>query len=370
MKILYVAPKYDYGLRERGFSFEHYNFFDSLLNMGNEIIYFDYMDIYKKWGKARMNNFLLEVFQSEKPELMFVFLFENELDPKIITRISKSKNVITMNWFADDHWRFDNYSRYWAPHFNWVVTTDFEAVPKYKAMGYNNVILSQWACNHFLYRKLNLEQKYDVSFIGQAYGNRRSIIEAIRKTGVDVLTRGHGWDSGRASQKEMIEIFNQSKINLNLSNASVKSISGWMGYVDRFALYTPGVKRIWRKMRSLINFGSPKGEAIYQIKGRNFEVPGCGGFFLTDYVKGLDNYYSLDKDIVCYKSINELTDKIHYYLQNDNLRKKIAFSGWKKTLDSHTYVHRFNDIFLKIGLDFDFSLESKPGKFLDVIEVL
>jgi len=370
MKLLYVAPKYDYGKYERGFSFEHYNFFDTLLNMGNDIIYFDYMDILKKVGKPQMNDLLLDVFRKEKPDLMFVFLFEYELDPKIISQISKSGKAVTLNWFADDHWRFDNYSRYWAPHFNWIVTTDFEAISNYQSTGYENAILSQWACNHFLYKNLEQEPKYDVSFIGQAYGNRRRIIEAIEKSGISVLARGHGWEYGRVDQKEMIEIFNSSRINLNLSNASVRYAARWVGFIDRFGLYTPGVRRVWSIVRSMIPSGSTKAEIICQIKGRNFEVPGCGGFLLTDYVSGLDEYYLPDKDIVCYNSLDELIEKINYYLVNDDLRKLIASQGWRTTLDRHTYVHRFKSIFERIGFQYNFSLDPKPGYCVEVSESL
>ena len=45
MKILYIAMKYDYGDPQRGFSFEHYNFYDSLIKMNNgsnEIVYFSF----------------------------------------------------------------------------------------------------------------------------------------------------------------------------------------------------------------------------------------------------------------------------------------------------------------------------------------
>lgn len=366
MKILYVAPKFDYGIRERGFSFEHYNFFDTLFNMGNEIVYFDYIDILKKIGQTRMNNLLLETFEKEKPELMFVFLFEYELDPKIISRISNSGKVITINWFADDHWRFDNYSRYWAPYFNWVVTTDFEAVPKYHSLGIQKVILSQWACNHFLYKNLRLEASYDVSFMGQAYGNRREIIKSVETAGIPVLVRGQGWKSGRTTQDQMIEIINRSRINLNIANASVKYTSGLVKTFDKYALYNPILKRVWRKVRSLIPSGSSKSQPIFQIKGRNFEVPGCGGFFLTDYVKGLEEFYLPDEEIVCYRSTTELIEKIHYYLRHEELRNRIASNGFRATMEKHTYVHRFNHLFNKMGLECVYSLVQKVGQVIDV----
>jgi spore maturation protein CgeB len=366
MKIMYVAPKYDYGKYERGLSFEHYNFFDSLYNMGNDIVYFDYMDILRKVGKKQMNSLLVETVETEKPELMFVFLFEYELNPKLISQISRSGKVITLNWFADDHWRFENYSRFWAPHFNWITTTDSEAIPKYYSIGYPNVIHSQWACNHYLYKKLELSPLYDVSFIGQAYGNRRRIIEAIQRTGIKVLTRGQGWASGKVSHEEMVEIFNRSRINLNLANASVQPASAWMRSIDRYALYAPGMKHVWRKTRSLLSSNSAKAQPISQIKGRNFEVPGCGGFLITDYVKGLEAYYRPDRDIVCYSTVEDLVEKIQYYLVQDDLRNEIAHHGWRISLERHTYVHRFNEIFGKLGLRNNYLLDHNPGSCREV----
>jgi spore maturation protein CgeB len=366
MKILYVAPKYDYGKPERGFSFEHYNFFDTLFNMGNDIVYFDYMDLLKRVGRTRMNELLLETVHAEKPELMFVFLFEYELDPKVISRISNLCKAVTINWFADDHWRFDNFSRYWAPCFNWVVTTDAAAVPKYHSIGIRNVILSQWACNHFLYKNLKLQPSYDVSFIGQAYGNRREVVKSVERAGVPVLARGQGWDAGRATQDEMIQIINRSRINLNMANASVNYGGGWVRLLDKYALYNPLLKRIWRRARSLVPSSSARRQPIFQIKGRNFEVPGCGGFFLTDYVKGLEEFYQPDGDIVCYRSTDELIEKIHYYLSHEEERNRIASNGYKVTMERHTYVHRFNHLFREMGLECRYSLDPKNGSLTEV----
>lgn len=364
MKILYIAPKYDYGKRDRGLSFEHNNFFDTFEKTGNEIIYFDYFEILRKIGKARMNETLYDVFTTEQPDLVFVFLFEFELDKRVISALSKSKNSITINWFADDHWRFDNFSRYWAPHFNWVITTDENALPKYQSIGYKNVILSQWACNHFMYKNLNLPRTIDVSFVGQAYGNRQGIVNAIRNAEISIYARGIGWPLGRATQDEMIEIFNRSKINLNLANASVDASISWMLPIDRVALYTPFVKRIWRKLHSTLTQGHSR--PVMQIKGRNFEIPGTGGFILTDYVPGIEKYYEIGKDIVCYLDKTDLVAKIKYYLQNDNLRNKIAQNGYHATLDKHTYVHRLNEIFRVVGLNEKLPFEERRGKVIEI----
>ena len=223
MKILYIAMKYEYGKQELGYSFEHYNFYDSLVKMENgkhQIVYFSFDEILEKNGKGEMNKQLLETVWREKPDLCFFFLFEDEIKKEMIKEITKKSGSITFNWFADDHFRFYNFSKYYAPLFHWVSTTDSQAPEKYHKIGYKNVIKTQWACNHFLYKPYNSTEIYDVSFIGQPHGNRREVIEKVKKTGIDIKCWGKGWPNGRISQEEMIKIFFQSKINLNLTKSS------------------------------------------------------------------------------------------------------------------------------------------------------
>jgi len=70
MLILYLAMKYDYGRRDQGYSFEHCNFFDPLLNMGHDILYFDFMTLIQNRGRRSMNTRIKEVVNSEKPDLL------------------------------------------------------------------------------------------------------------------------------------------------------------------------------------------------------------------------------------------------------------------------------------------------------------
>lgn len=371
MRILYVANKYDYGLPERGYDFLHYNFYDTLIHMGHDIIYFDFMSLMREHGRKWMNNRLMDVVKKEKPDLMFTVLFRDELDRKIVSKISEKTDTVTLNWFCDDHWRFDNFSRHWAPCFNWVVTTAESALPKYAKIGYRNVIKSQWACNHFLYKKLNLPLKYDVTFVGQNYGNRRETIEALRRAGINVHVWGHGWESGRISQEELIRVFNQSKINLNFSRASTKpyscfSLTNFYRKGSSIMSKALDIVPFGNRVRSFLNswqqsrrehdsktttvLRDQKQEYPDQIKGRNFEIPGCGGFLLTEPAENLEDYYEIGKEVVCFDGVDDLIDKIKYYLAHEDERIAIARAGYERTLREHTYERRFNEIFKKIGV--------------------
>jgi spore maturation protein CgeB len=348
LRILYVAMKYDYGKKEQGYSFEHCNFYESLREMGHSIIYFDFMTLIQQHGREWMNKRLIEVIKAEKPDLMFTVLFADEFDPQTFKYISENTDTVTLNWFCDDHWRFDNYSSYWTPYFNWVVTTAQSALPKYAKLGYQNVIKSQWGCNNFQYRKLDIPFKYDVTFVGQPHGDRRQIIDTIKKAGIDVQTWGRDWDNGRLSQEEMIQVFNASRISLNLTNSiSDHSLENSEYPPSRVITRLKNIlnrKYIWQERKSNTQ------QFSQQIKGRNFEVPGCGGFLITNLADNLEDYYVPDKEIVIANSTSDLIEKIKLYLENEGQRCLVAHAGYERTLKEHTYAKRFNDIFQEIGL--------------------
>jgi spore maturation protein CgeB len=307
IRIFYVKSKYDYGDKKRGLSYEENNFLHTLVHSGYEVIAFDPLFTMKKYGKKIMNHILIESVYRWKPDIVFFVLFKDEIEFDTLLEIKNNMGIRTLNWFCDDHWRFESFSKYYAPYFSYVVTTYKGAIKKYREIGCENVILSQWACNHFLYRRLNLPYKYDVSFVGQPHGDRPKIIKALRKAGINVETFGFGWPNGQVSTYEMIKIFNQSKINLNLSNAS----------------------------RGQVN----------QIKGRDFEIPGCGGFMITGFNEDLAEYFSIGDEVVTYESVNDLIEKIKYYLTHQDEREAIRERGYERILRDHTYTIRFSKIF-------------------------
>ncbi|HCJ66449.1 MAG TPA: hypothetical protein DHV62_03780 [Elusimicrobia bacterium] len=310
IKIFFVAPKYDYGDINRGLGFEENNFLHALIHSGYEVLAFDPLFIMKRYDKKMMNRLLIESIYRWNPDIVFFILFKNEIEFDTLTEIKDIMGIKTVNWFCDDHWRFDNFSKYYAPYFSYSITTYKGAIEKYKKIGYKSVILSQWACNHFLYKKLNLPYNYDVSFVGQPHGDRSKIIKTLKKAGINVETFGFGWPKGRVSTYEMIKIFNQTKINLNLSNAS----------------------------RGRIN----------QIKGRDFEIPGCGGFMITGNNEDLTDYFSVNEEVVTYSDVSDLIEKVKYYLEHNDEREIIRRKAYIRTLNEHTYTKRFSDVFKTI----------------------
>lgn len=322
MKVLFVATLDDYGDPTRGPSFEDANLHAALRNLGHDVVAFDFCERIREVGYDRMNRELFETVEREQPHVLFCVLFEEQLDRAVMRRISERTDTVTFNWFCDDHWRFDIFSKYWAPCFNWVSTAERDALPKYERIGYRNVVLTQFACNEVQYKPVTTELRYDVSFVGQPNPVRRRLIGRLQKAGISVHTRGHGWPDGRISQEQMVETFSASRINLNFCTPP-----RW------------GLKklRIWEPLPM-------------QIKARVFEVTACGGFLLTEPAAYLETYLRPGREIETFSTADELVDKIQYYLDHEDERAVIARRGMERTRGEHTYRHRIQKIFEQLGL--------------------
>jgi len=75
------------------------------------------------------------------------------------------------------------------------------------------------------------------------------------------------------------------------------------------------------------------------VNSRLFDVPLCGGFVITDYREGMYDLFHED-EIVCYKSIDDLKEKVDYYLKHPDDRIKIINRARKRILNQHMYTHR------------------------------
>jgi spore maturation protein CgeB len=318
MRIAYVASRWDYGDPRRGLSHEETNFRSALEGMGHEVHAYDFPTRLGKIGRDAMNRELAAFIMECSPDIAVFILFKDEIARETIEKLT-ADGILTFNWFCDDHWRFDDFSRYYAPAFSLVSTTDREALAKYAEIGCPNVVLTQWACNEHAYSRLAPELVYDISLVGQRYGDRPKIVKRLRGAGFDVSCWGQGWDAGRLEHYDMVKTFGASRINLNIAGA----------YAGR----------LWRR-RPLVS----------QIKARPFEVAGSGGFVLSEYAPHLEEYFDIGREIAVFRSETELIEQAHYWLTHERDRVRVAERGYARVLRDHTYAHRFDAIFAAAGL--------------------
>jgi spore maturation protein CgeB len=330
MRVLYVGMRHEYGDPGRGLSFEEMNFRSSLEGMGHEVTPFDFMGLARSAGVAGMRKELVELAAATKPDVAFFILFTDQLDIATIEAVGRAGGCPTVNWFADDHWRFESFTRHMAPAFDLSVTTDADSLVKYAQLADARVLLSQWACNRYVYGKVTDRLEHDVTFVGQPHGDRRETIARLERSGRPVDCWGFGWPRGPLDHEEMVRVFCSSRINLNLSNSSQQ-----LGLKGR--------------VKALLGLGSPAPRPP-QIKGRNFEVPGCGGFLLTERVPHLERYFELDSEVAVYDGVEDLLDKLPAWLGDEDRRRRVAAAGYSRVMAEHTYDHRFAAIFAELGL--------------------
>lgn len=339
LKILANMSRYDYGIKSRGNSFEYDTFYSLFKRLGYSVELFDYTQNKSIEKKLKKQNY----------DLIFTFPMRFEQSNETLQSLQyKYTGAISLAWMADDKWRFDNYSKYIAHLFDFVVTTDPNAIKKYKSIGYKNVLLSQWGFDKKLHKKLKLKKKYDVSFLGGKSAWREYIYKILKSEGIQVKFFGTGWPNGRLTVEETVRLYNQSKIVLNLSN-SVKLDPSFLLFTKTPTWQGSLKKTLAETFPGLTDSLLSKKRAE-DIKARFFEVTATGAFLLSYPVDHLDKYFCLNKEIAIYEDVEDLISKIKYYLKHSSERKTIAEAGYLRTQKDHSYEKRFKKIFNQIGL--------------------
>lgn len=308
--LLYVAHRFDYGDPHRGLSFEESAFLDSLLQFDVNVVAVD-LGAARRLGRERFNGLLLETTQWASPLAAFLVLFRNEVEPVTLDMI-RDDGVVVINWFADDHWRYETFARRFSPHIDIAVTTSERAADRYRDDQLVRVVKSQWACNGRLFRPSHGPKQYDVGFVGQAYGSRAADIARLRRDGIDVQAWGLGWPRGRLTMRGLVSAISRSRVFLNFAG----SLAG--------------------------------GEK--QVKARDFEVPGCGTVLATDSGPELSMYYEAGREVIAFDGYVDLRRTLKDLLENEETLRSVAAAGLVRTQAEHTYLRRFRDIFDAAGV--------------------
>lgn len=143
-----------------------------------------------------------------------------------------------------------------------------------------------------------LERKRLLNTLAENIGDRRlDLFTTSDTSGLSPLIRNRGIAK---SFTEMPIIFKKSRINLNTTMRSIRS----------------GLpQRIW-------------------------DILACGGFLLTNYQPELDDFLTPGVHLETYRSMDELVEKVLYYLEHDEEREAIALNGYRKVCSEDSVLHR------------------------------
>ena len=71
---------------------------------------------------------------------------------------------------------------------------------------------------------------------------------------------------------------------------------------------------------------------------------GAGGFVLSAYCPETAELFEEDKEIVFFKTPEEMLEKADYYLEHDTERRQIAAAGRRKALNCYTYNKKMREL--------------------------
>ena len=71
---------------------------------------------------------------------------------------------------------------------------------------------------------------------------------------------------------------------------------------------------------------------------RILDVLACEGFLLTNYQPEIDEYFTDGEELVIYYDFQDMYEKIEYYLEHEEERKRIAHAGYQKVKEEFSYV--------------------------------
>jgi spore maturation protein CgeB len=307
MKVLCVFGKHQYGDASRGLGTEYTTFIPALERLGYEVVHFDSWELNLYPSYAELNQALLATVEKERPDIMLTVQMHYELWLETLQTIQARGDVATISWTTDDSWKYREVSRFIGNSYHAMTTTYADCLSQYHQDGIKQVLLTQWAVSSdVLQAPLPAHAcRYQVSFVGAAHGDRIQKIAKLAEYGIEVSCFGYGWSNGSVDAADIPNIIRESVISLNFAN-------GFKG--------------------------------ANQIKARTFEVPGAGGFLLTENARGLERSYLPNREIAVFDSIENLAHQIKHFRSHPEERDRIAQAGFLRTKQEHTYDLRMQEV--------------------------
>ncbi len=279
---------------------------------------------------------------------------------------------------------------------NYIFSFDKEQVNDIERLGASHVFHFPLATNHFRNSGLVIEEndlkRYgcDISFVGNLYNddyylrvyedaseclreemNRvsdeifgkwvgRSLRECLSDAALKELKEIRGTKSGSGALMEDGLFYSTKLFASHIAHKERCEIARRLSEYD-FRLYTgsdaSGLEGV--DVRPYLSYDEelPKAYHLSKINLnislhsitsgvplRVFDIMGVGGFMLTNYQPEVEELFSIGKDIEVYSSIEELEDKVRYYVKNEDKRNRIALKGYHTVSEKYNYEVAFKKI--------------------------
>ena len=164
------------------------------------------------------------------------------------------------------------------------------------------------------------ERDIDVIFVGARFPNKMPYLAKLKKAlGKRLMLRG------------------LSTWKKNLYFNAKYGFPGWVKPIP-FETYVP----LYQRAKIGINVHNRGDYTVGSY--RMFDLPGNGVMQISDGGSYLSNFYEVDREVVSHSSIDELIDKVKYYLDRPAEREAIARAGYRRAMESHRVHTRLTEL--------------------------
>lgn len=294
-------------------------------------IKFDYFNILNKRylnnEKSLFNFYKLLLDKINKVDL-FIHFGGAMIHPDIVQKIDKK--VIKVYHCADDPESSDILSKPVSKYYDYCAISNIAEINNYIKWGCKNVFFwplgavsfNENFYNHNTFINYN-ERKINICYVGAKYGtpkyhpfgkifglyNKKSSMNKLIETFKgNFIGYGSGWENGYINENDISNLYNNTKIGINIHNST-----------------------------------GP-------INSRLYDLNAYGVLQICDNKKNLSKIYELDKEIIGFDKIEEAIDKIKYFLNHPLEAAEIALNGKSRFEKNYNSLEILKILLTQIGL--------------------
>jgi spore maturation protein CgeB len=356
----------------------HRNLYEPLVEMGHEVFLFSAVPGRKAMqrkdasARAAFSQNMLDTFKREHKkshfDLFFAYLMDDMVESSVIDEIRRL-GVPTCNFSCNNIHQFYLVEKL-SLHFDFNLHAEKSAREKFLAIG-AKPIWWQMASNPKYFKPYDVPRSVDVSFVGANYAMRARYIHHLLKNEIDVHAYGPGWQGGATTSLRSITkryLFLLQAITAKSKQKQARSSALLADHDFRRYLSSEFAQNVHAPIsdeeliglysKSKISLGflevydqhDPSQEVKRHLHLREFEAPMSGALYCTGYTNELAEFFEPDKEVIVYRSEEELLEKVRYFLRNTEQAEKIREAGYIRALAEHTYHARYKKLFTEIGL--------------------
>ena len=231
------------------------------------------------------------------------------VDPAVVADLRRRFGGRWVNWFPDDPHDHESSTRL-APAYDCFFTHDSASLGRLRAAGGRPHYLAFGCDPEFLRPAEDGPRAVPLVFVGSRDPVRERVVHALDDLGL--ATWGPGWSTGPVYGRDLVRVLATATVGLNIHQQ--------FGAGGETGRYGTGANM------------------------RVFELAAVGTPQLSDAKADIARHFTPDREIVLYRTVEELRARARELLADEPARRSLAAAARVRALREHTWRHRLEEL--------------------------